>query len=74
MLKSALLATLLILPLAVPAFAQSTPSTNPPPTQQTAAQSCEEQMHRMAGLSKGLGANYNAERVRRDCAAGVYGK
>jgi hypothetical protein len=71
MLKPMLLATLLMLPVVVPAFAQ-TADTNS--SAQQAAASCEEQMHRMAGLSKGLGANYNAERVRRDCAAGVYGR
>jgi hypothetical protein len=30
-------------------------------------------MHRMAGLVKGLAANWNADRISRDCAAGSYG-
>jgi hypothetical protein len=77
MLKSTLLATLLTLPLAVPAFAQSAPVTNPPPViaqpvSDPSVEACVAQMHRMAQMNKGLSANYNAERVRRDCASGVY--
>jgi hypothetical protein len=70
-------AALATLALATPALAQNAP--NPP--QPTAVQSsspdvdaCVAQMHRMAGLNKALAANWNTDRVRRDCAAGVYGK
>jgi hypothetical protein len=66
------------LALATPALAQNAP--NPP--QATAAvqpsssdvEACVAQMHRMAGLNKGLAANWNTDRVRRDCAAGVYNR
>jgi hypothetical protein len=70
-------AALATLALATPALAQNAP--NPP--QATAMQPsssvisvCVAQMHRMAGLNKALAANWNTERVRRDCAAGVYGR
>jgi hypothetical protein len=73
-LSAAALATLA---LASPALAQTT--RNAP--QATAAQqssssnadTCVAQMHRMAGLDKTLAANWNAKRISRDCAAGVYG-
>ena len=81
MLKHTIATTLLTLSLIAPAFAQATANTALPPSAtaqpasyDAAIQNCEAQMHRMAGLNKALGANYNAERVHRDCAAGVYGK
>jgi hypothetical protein len=40
-------------------------STTPGPV--AAVQACVVQMHRMAGLDKGLAANYNAERVHNEC-------
>ena len=71
-------AALATLALAAPALAQNAPSS---PQATAAAQpsssdvdACVAQMHRMAGLNKGLAANWNADRVRRDCAAGVYGR
>jgi hypothetical protein len=70
-------AALATLALVTPALAQDAP--NPP--QSTAVQlsssdvdACVAQMHRMAGLNKALAANWNADRVRRDCADGVYGR
>ncbi len=73
MLKHTIAAGVLTLSFAAPALAQSTAATGQPtatnPTMLTAVQSCEAQMHRMAGLSKGLGANYNAARVHDDCVA-----
>jgi hypothetical protein len=72
-LSAAALATLT---LATPALAQ----TMRDPPRVTAAQSsspnvdvCVAEMHRMAGLDKTLAANWNAEHISRDCAAGVYG-
>lgn len=73
MLKPTIIASVLALSLAAPALAQSTAATVQPtaanPTMLTAIQACEAQMHRMAGLSKGLAANYNAARVHNDCVA-----
>jgi hypothetical protein len=34
-----------------------------------AVATCENQMHRLAGLNKGLAANYNAARVHNECLA-----
>jgi hypothetical protein len=73
MLKHTITASVLSLFLAAPAFAQSTAVTSQPttnnPTMLTAVQACEVQMHRMAGLSKGLSANYDSARVHDDCVA-----
>ena len=57
--------------LAQPVLVTQQPSPTAPPAISD-VEACVAQMHRMAGLNKGLGANYNADRVRRDCAAGVY--
>jgi hypothetical protein len=62
--------------LVTPALAQATPSTPQAVATQSstpAAESCFAEMHRMAGLDKGLAADWNADRARRDCASGVYG-
>ncbi|HXC30791.1 MAG TPA: hypothetical protein VNV38_22765 [Stellaceae bacterium] len=78
MLKSSLAAAFLAFTLAAPALAQSASATSPSspvvaqPVSDPSVDACVAQMHKMAQMSKGLGANYNADRVRRDCAAGVY--
>jgi hypothetical protein len=73
MLKHTIAAGVLTLSLAAPALAQSTATTVQPtatnPTMLSAVQACEAQTHRMAGLNKGLAANYNAARVHDDCVA-----
>jgi hypothetical protein len=73
MLKHTIAATVLALSFAAPALAQSTaatvPTTATSQTGLTAVQTCEVQMHRMAGLNKALGANYDATRVHDDCVA-----
>ena len=72
MLKKIVVAGFLALASVGPAAAQSAATAQPTaanPTVLTAVQACEAQMHRMAGLSKGLAANYNAERVHQDCVA-----
>jgi hypothetical protein len=72
-LSAAALATLA---LATPALARTTPSAPQSPAAQASSpevDACVAQMHRMAGLDKGLAANWNADRVSRDCAAGSYG-
>ena len=38
-------------------------------TMVTAVATCESQMRRLAGLNKGLAANYNAQYVYDDCVA-----
>ncbi len=67
-------AALATLTLVTPAQAQNAP--NPPVAQPSSpdVEACVAQMHRMAGLDKGLAANWNADRVRRDCAGGLYGR
>lgn len=80
MLKTTIAAALLAVSFTASALAQSAPVTNPSPPSMAqpvsdpSVEACVAQMHRMAQMSKGLAANYNADRVRRDCAAGVYGK
>lgn len=73
MLKHTIASSALALFLAGPALAQSTAVTAQPtpskPAMLSAVQACEAQTHRMAGLNKGLAANYNAARVHDDCVA-----
>jgi hypothetical protein len=58
-----------------PAAAQSTSAVSQPPAVSTTpatittVEACEGQMRRLAGLNKGLAANYNAQRVHDDCMA-----
>jgi hypothetical protein len=59
----------------VPAAAQSwgpdqQPSSSVAPAKLAAVASCEADMRRLAGLSKTIGANYNAAHIDQVCAAG----
>jgi putative SOS response-associated peptidase YedK len=75
MLKQIIAASALSLISFGPAVAQSTSAANQLPAASTApatittVEACEGQTRRLAGLNKGLGANYNAERVHNDCVA-----
>jgi hypothetical protein len=54
----------------VPAAAQDQlPSNSLAPVRQAAVESCEARMLRLAGLSKVIGANYNAAHVDEVCEA-----
>jgi hypothetical protein len=72
MLKEIILASALAVFSIGPAGAQSfatrqSPGISTTPGAVATVQACEAQMHRMAGLDKGLAANYNAERVHDEC-------
>jgi hypothetical protein len=75
MLKQIIAASALALISFGPAAAQSTSAANQLPAASTApattttVEACESQMRRLAGLNKGLAANYNGERVHNDCVA-----
>jgi hypothetical protein len=61
--------------LATAAMAQAQPVATPTPTvsayqgTQASCQAYEARMRRQAQLVKGLGANYNAQRVLNECLA-----
>jgi hypothetical protein len=75
MIKQSVSAAILALALVGPAHAQSTSAavqpqaTSAAPAMVTAVATCENQMRRLAGLNKGLAANYNAQHVHEDCVA-----
>jgi hypothetical protein len=74
MIKQSVSAAILALALVGPAHAQSTAAVQPQatsaaPAMVTAVATCENQMRRLAGLNKGLAANYNAQHVHEDCVA-----
>jgi hypothetical protein len=50
-----------------PLPARQSPGVLTTPVLVTDVQACEVQMRRMAGMNKGLAANYNAERVHNEC-------
>jgi hypothetical protein len=75
MLRKILLATTFV--LAAVSVAQAQPVASPTPAQaapayqgtQASCQAYEARMRRQAQLVKGLGANYNPQRVLNDCMA-----
>jgi hypothetical protein len=76
MLKKVLIAAALTICAAGTVSAQLSPTNTAgavtvTPTNLTAIAACESQMHRLAGLNKGLAANYNAQRTHDACVANV---
>jgi hypothetical protein len=72
MIRHSVSAAILALALSGPAYAQTTAAVVQPqvaPAAMTAVATCESQMRRLAGLNKGLAANYNAQHVHEDCVA-----
>lgn len=77
MLKRVFIAVGFALCAVGPASAQSNtmgvngPSVAAGPSATAAVATCENQMRRLAGLNKGLAANYNAAHVHDVCVANV---